>query len=380
MNDLEAVMQKVKDLTQSIIAPAAGDYDKTGQWPETSVKALAEAGLLGITVPKEFGGLGLGPSEFVRVTEEIAAACASTGMIFVMHVAATEVIKQSALPQSDSILSEIANGRHLSTLAFSERGSRSNFWAQISQARMEDGAIILNCEKSWVTSAGHATSYIVSSRAVSSSAPTESTLYYVEADTPGLEISGPWNGLGLRANASSPISIDGCRVSTDSRLSNEGDGFNVMLSVVLPWFQLGSAAVANGIGRAALTATSSHMVSARLEHLDESLASLPALRAQLARARIKLDASRALTSESAHAVDQPDETTMLKVLEVKACAGETALEVTDAAMRLCGGAAFSGHVPVERYFRDARAGAVMAPTTDVLYEFIGKALLGLPLF
>ena len=68
------------------------------------------------------------------------------------------------------------------------------------------------------------------------------------------------------------------------------------------------------------------------------------------------------------------------MLESKACAAETALDVTDACMRLCGGAAFSRHLPVERFFRDARAGAVMAPTTDVLYDFIGKALVGMPLF
>jgi alkylation response protein AidB-like acyl-CoA dehydrogenase len=153
-----------------------------------------------------------------------------------------------------------------------------------------------------------------------------------------------------------------------------------MLSVVLPWFQLGSAAVANGIGRAAIEATAYHLQSARLEHLGESLASLPTSRARLARARILLDASRALTAETASSVENPDEGTMLKVLEAKACACEMALEVTDAAMRLCGGAAFSRHLPIERHFRDARAGAVMAPTTDILHEFIGKALLGLPLF
>ena len=153
-----------------------------------------------------------------------------------------------------------------------------------------------------------------------------------------------------------------------------------MMAVALPWFQLGSSAVANGIGRAALDAAAGHLNAARLEHLDVTLASQPESRARLASARVALDASRALTAEAARSVENPDDSTMLRVLEVKACASETALDVTDKAMRLCGGAGFSKQLPVERYFRDARAGSVMAPTTDALYDFIGKALLGLPLF
>jgi alkylation response protein AidB-like acyl-CoA dehydrogenase len=376
----EDLTRKVRDIAQRAIAPAADENDQTGQWPASSLAALSGAGLFGLTMPTEQGGLGSGPSDFVSVTEEIASACASTAMVFVMHIAATEVIKHSSMASRDLLLSEIAAGRHLTTLAFSERGSRSHFWAPISQVREDDHAHVLNCEKSWVTSAGYANSYVVSTRAINAASMTDSTLYYVEKGAPGLAVSGPWNGLGLRANASAPVRLQDCRVSPDARLTEDGGGFAVMLQTVLPWFQLGVSAVANGIARSALEAAANHLSTARLEHLGETLSSLPTLRARLAKARLSLDASRALTSETARSVENPDEGTMLKVLESKAYACEMALEVTDAAMRLCGGAAFSRHLPIERNFRDARAGAVMAPTTDVLYDFIGKALLNLTLF
>lgn len=375
-----AVVDRVREISDRVIAPAAAEHDRAGDWPGSSIKALADGGLLGLSVPEELGGMGLGPSNFVATVEELAAACASTAMIFVMHVCATETIKQSALPQRDSVLSDIAAGKHLSTLAFSEKGSRSHFWAPISRAGEQNGFHVLNCQKSFVTSAGHADSYIVSTRAVGATGMTESSLYYVEGGTPGFSVAGTWNGLGLRANASAPMSLENARVSPDSLLSPAGEGFNVMLSVVLPWFQLGTSAVANGIGKGALVAAAQHLGSARLEHLNLTLASQPELRARLASARVALDASRALTAEAARSVENPDDSTMLRVLEVKACASETALEVTDKAMRLCGGAGFSRKLPVERYFRDARAGSVMAPTTDALHDFIGKALLGLPLF
>lgn len=374
------LIQKIRDIAHQTIAPAADENDQAGQWPESSIKALRESGVLGMTVPQEHGGLGLGPSAFVLATEEIASACASTAMIFVMHICATEMIKQSQVSGRTKILSEISSDGHLTTLAFSERGSRSHFWAPISQAREEGDFHVLNCEKSWVTSAGHATSYVVSTRSVNASSPTDSTLYYVENRAQALAVSGKWNGLGLRANASAPMQLQNCRVSPDARLTLDGSGFEAMLQIVLPWFQLGTSAVANGIARSALDAAADHMNTANLEHLGETLSSLPTLRARLAKARVSLDAARALTAETARSVEKPDEGTVLKVLETKAYACEMALEVTDAAMRICGGAAFSRHLPVERNFRDARAGAVMAPTTDVLYDFIGKALLGMPLF
>lgn len=380
MSTDSTAVEKVRDIAARVIAPAAAENDRAGKWPEASIDAIASAGLLGLTVSRELDGLGSGPSDFVSVVEELAAACASTAMIYVMHVCGTEIIKQSSMANRDTVLKDIAAGKHLSTLAFSEKGSRSHFWAPVSQAVQENGFHLLNCDKSYVTSAGHAKSYVVSTRAIAATGMTDSSLYYVEQGAPGFSVSGPWNGLGLRANASAPMKLDNTRLSPDSLLSPSGGGFGVMMSVVLPWFQLGTSAVANGISSAALAAAAEHLGRARLEHLDVTLASQPESRARMGGARVALDASRALTAETARSVENPSDRTMLLVLEVKACASETALKVTDKAMRLCGGAAFSRQVPVERYFRDARAGSVMAPTTDALYDFIGKALLGLPLF
>src|SRR6185503_11177697 len=110
------------------------------------------------------------------------------------------------------ILQEIAAGRHLSTLAFSEAGSRSHFWAPISRARRNGKGVTISAKKSWVTSAGHAQSYVVSSLAPEGAGPTDSTLYLVTTATRGLSVAGPWNGLGLRANASAPVVLNDCLV------------------------------------------------------------------------------------------------------------------------------------------------------------------------
>ena len=378
----ETALSKAKDIAERILAPAAGQHDKEGKFSTESVAGLGEAGLLGLMLPAEIGGAGLGPRSFAAVTATIAQADASAAMVYLMHVsAAATIVAARSGAAIAPILAEIARGRHLSTLAFSEAGSRSHFWTPVSRARRNGAGCQITAKKSWVTSAGHAQSYVVSSLAPEGAGPTDSTLYLVPAGARGLSVAGPWDGMGLRANASAPMTLEDCAVPPEAQLTEDGGGFQAMLNVVLPLFNLGSAAVALGLCRAAVGATVTHLKSARFEHLGQSLGeSLPTLRAQLATMQIDTDGLAARIDDYVDHLERPRETTLLRALECKAAAGETAIAVTSAAMRVCGGAAFSRHTAIERLFRDAHAGAVMAPTGDVLREFIGKAILGIPLF
>ena len=153
-----------------------------------------------------------------------------------------------------------------------------------------------------------------------------------------------------------------------------------MMEVVLPWFNLVSSACSVGLMEALATRTAAHAAATRHAHLDQALAGLPTIRAYLARMRIDADVSRTLLGDTLVALETGRADAMLRVLEVKAATGERATAVGDLAMRVCGGAAFKKEVGVERFFRDARAATVMGPTTDVLYDFIGKALTGQSLF
>jgi alkylation response protein AidB-like acyl-CoA dehydrogenase len=348
------------------------------------VESLGESGLLGLMLSPDFGGSGLGPRTFAAVTATLAQTDASVAMVYLMHTlgaATLSAARPSAAEAAAPMLRDIAEGRHLSTLAFSEAGSRSHFWAPVSRANQNGKGVRISAKKSWVTSAGYAQSYVVSSLAPEATSPTDSTLYLLPADTRGLSVVSAWDGLGLRANASAPIELDDCEVPASFQLTENGAGFPAMLNVVLPLFSLGSSAVALGLCRAAVNETVAHLKRAKFQHLGQSLGeSLPTLRAQLAIMQIDTDGLAARIDDLVDHLEKPRETTMLRVLEAKAAAGEVAISVTSAAMRVCGGAAFSKHLSIERLFRDAHAGAVMAPTADVLREFIGKALLGMPLF
>ena len=378
----ETALAKATEIADRVLVPAARQNDKEGRFSTEAVDALGRAGLLGLMLPAEHGGAALGPRTAAAVTAILAEADASVAMVYLMHLRAAATIA-AARPGAAvaPTLQEIAAGRHLSTLAFSEAGSRSHFWAPISRARRSGTSLRITAEKSWVTSAGHAQSYVVSSLAPEGLGATNSTLYLVPAGTRGLSVASPWDGLGLRANASAPMNLDDCEIPSELQLTDDGGGFQAMLEIVLPEFNLGSAAVALGLCRAAVAATAAHLKSARFEHLGQSLGeSLPTLRAQLATMQIDTDGLSARVDDLVDHLERPRDTTLLRVLETKAAAGDIAIDVTSAAMRTCGGAAFSKHTSIERLFRDAHAGAVMAPTGDVLREFISRAILGMPLF
>lgn len=378
----DIAVSQSKEIAERVLAPAAAANDKEGRFSDEAIEVLGRVGLLGLMLPLEVGGSALGPRTFAAVTATLAEADASVAMVYLMHVCAAATIAAARSGAAvGATLQEIAAGRHLSTLAFSEAGSRSHFWAPVSRARRNGAGVLLTARKSWVTSAGHAQSYVVSSLAPEAKGPMESTLYLVPAQSGGLSIAGRWDGLGLRANASAPVTIEDCEAPSALQLTDDGAGFQAMLNVVLPLFNLGSAAVALGLCRATVRATAAHLKTTRFEHLGQSLGeSLSTLRAQLAAMQIETDGLAARVDDLVDHLERPRDTTILRVLETKAAAGDVAIGVTSAAMRACGGAAFSKHTSVERLFRDAHAGAVMAPTGDVLRELIGKSMLGMPLF
>ena len=378
----ETAVSRASEIASRVLAPAAAQNDKAGRFSTEAVESLGQAGLLGLMVPTDAGGSGLGPRTFAVVLATLAEADASVGMVYLMHVLGAAAIG-AARPGAATgpVLAEIAAGRHLSTLAFSEAGSRSHFWAPVSRARRNGKGVRITAAKSWVTSAGHAQSYVVSSLSPEGEDSSYLNLYMVPANAPGLSVAGPWDGLGLRANASAPMTLDECEVPFELQITDEGAGFQAMMNVVLPLFCLGSAAVGLGLCRAAVTGTAAHLKRARFEHLDQSLGeSLPTLRAQLGAMQIDTDGLSARIDDLIDHLEQPRDTTMLRVLETKAAAGDIAISVTSTAMRVCGGAAFSKHMNIERLFRDAHAGAIMAPTGDVLREFIARTILGMPLF
>ena len=364
----------VQHAIDSVVTPNAEAVDTKGAFPKGSIDALAQAGVLGLASSADVGGGGEGMRTAAEVIEQLAGACGSTAMVVLMHYSAVAVLEAHGPPK---VREEVAAGRHLSTLAFSEAGSRSHFWAPGGTATAVEDEVSLDASKSWITAAADADSYVWSSRPLAAEGPM--TLWLVPKGTKGLSRPGKFDGLGLRGNGSVPVTAKGVVVGMDHMLGGDGAGLDIALAAVLPWFLILSAAFCVGLMESVTAETGAHLSATRLEHLDQTLIQQPVTRADYARMRITTDTMRAFVADALTAIETGREDAVLRVLEVKAAAGEAAMAVTDAAMKVCGGAAFRKELGIERRFRDARAARVMAPTTDALLDFVGRAISGLPL-
>src|ERR1700722_6063999 len=282
---------------ESTIAPNASEVDRSGTFPRANIDALAKAGLLGLISATDVGGRGEGLRTASEVIEKLAGTCGSTAMILLMHYAAVAVLEGNG---SEAILRAIAADQHLSTLAFSEAGSRSHFWAPLSTAASDNGEVRLDASKSWITSAGQADSYVWSSRPLAAEGPM--TLWLVPSNAAGLAVAGPFDGLGLRGNASNPVNGTDVRVSPDAMLGADGAGLDIALTQVLPWFLVLKASSSLGLMEALMALAVSHLTGTRLAHLDQTLAEQPVQRGQYARLRIRTDTCRAFIADTLDAI------------------------------------------------------------------------------
>lgn len=360
---------------ENTIAPNAAEVDRTGAFPRANMDALGSAGILGLLSASELGGGGGSLDAGVQVIEKLAAACGSTAMVVMMHYAAGALLEAYGPEETRAA---IARGEHVTSLALSEAGSRSHFWAPLSTATPTDGVVQLDARKSWITSAGEADSYVWSSRPMSGDGMM--TLWLVPSDAAGLRVAGGFDGLGLRGNASNPVAGEGVLVPATARLGDDGAGLDIALATALPYFLTLNAAFSLGLAEALVAEAAAHLSGSRLDHLGQTMAEQPVSRAAFAGLRIRTDEARAFIADTVAAIGSGRDDATLRVLQVKAVAAEAASEVADGVMRLCGGSAFRKELGVERRFRDSLAARVMAPTTDALRDFVGRASLGLPLF
>jgi alkylation response protein AidB-like acyl-CoA dehydrogenase len=369
-------LEMLERIVDDVVRPRAAETDRAGAFPREAVAALGEAGLLGLLSSPEVGGQGADLRTAAAVIERLAGACGSTAMVVLMHYVGSTLIEVHG---PIDVRRRIAAGEHLTSLAFSEVGSRSHFWAPLGTAtRGPDTTVALNARKSWVTSAGEADSYVWSSRPISGDAGM--TLWLVPRDTPDLRVAGAFDGLGLRGNASRPVAAEDVRIPAEAMLAADGAGMDAAFATALPTFLVLNAAFSLGLCEALAEEGRAHLLRTRLEHLGQSLAQQPATRLAYSRIRITVDQVRAFLQDTLAAIDDHRDDEMLRVLEVKAVAAEGATAVADATMRICGGAAFRKELGVERRFRDSLAARVMAPTTDALYDFVGRVSCGMPLF
>lgn len=378
---LEEAVDTVRDVVKRVVRPAADGVDAEARWPAEGIRALQQAKLGGLTIPHEFGGLGLGIAGLVRVCEQIGRACASTALCFGMHCVGAAVIAAKATTRHvDEYLDPISEGEHITTLALSEPGSGSHFYYPLTTFERREDRLRVEGKKVFVTNGGYADSYVLSvTGGEAGHAAGEFSCLVLRDGSPGMKWGPDWNGLGLRGNASRSLDLDGVEIPESDFLGEEGDEIWYVFQVIAPFFLAAMAATYLGVADEALRDAVRHVRERHFEHSGADLADSQVVQHEIGSLWAEVERTRRLIYFSAEDADAGGPDALLALFSAKAEAAACVVNVVNAAMKLMGGRAYQSHAPMWRRLRDARAADVMAPTTGILKTWTGRMLLDIPI-
>jgi alkylation response protein AidB-like acyl-CoA dehydrogenase len=377
---IDELAGRARVLAREVLAPRAEQTDAEALWPDEQLKAIAEAGLMGLHVPEALGGHGLGLAALARITEELAVGCSSSAMCYAMHCVATAAIAAKATPfQEQRYLVPIAQGRHLTSLALSEPGTGANFYLPRTSFRVTGRGFSLHGEKSFVTNGGQADSYVVSAVLLGDEIdPGTFTCLLVDSTATALDWGPPWAGFGMRGNSSRRMFLNGAAIPAGNLLGSEGDQTWYVFEVIAPFFLVAMSGVYLGIAEAALRAAVQHLHSRSHVHTGETLAHQPLLVEQVGDLWRTVARTRQLIHHAAELFDRRDPGANAALFASKIEVAEASVAATNMAMSLLGGRGYEAHGLVGRLMRDAQASHVMGPSTHMLKTWLGRTALGLP--
>lgn len=363
-----------KDVTRQIKSRAAA-ADKAGELPLADVQALKETGLLGLSIPKALGGLEAPLKTVVEVLLELSQGSASTALVAAMTLHITGHEREAHNWDTwarEQIFSDIAKGALLNSAASEPRlGSPSRGGLPDTFAEQDDDSFMVNGHKNWVTGGEHLNHLLVRLRL-----EDEAVVIWIPGDTPGLRWEKTWgDGLSLRASDSHDLYLEKVRVPSKNLIERGKSVPNV-------WFPLAMAATYLGVAFAARDDAIGYAKERVPTALGKPIATLPTIQRQIGEIDIALKAARGLLLNTAAQWSGSENETerrhfLAAVAAAKHLAVETALQVTDKALRLVGAAGIDKGLALERYFRDVRAGLMHPPSGDTALESVGRHALDL---
>jgi hypothetical protein len=371
--DQQAIRDMVRDFGRNEIAPNALDWDEAQHFPRELFSKLGELGLLGVVIPEEFGGAGLGYVEYVTILEEIGAADGSIGLSVAAHnslctnhlyLFGSDELKREYLPK-------LASGEWIGAWGLTEPGAGSDAGGTRATAERDGDEWILNGTKTFITHASVGDAAVLVARTSPERGHHGISAFFVPFDRPGVSAGKKENKLGMRASDTSSLVLEDCRVPAGYLLGEEGDGF-VQAMKVLDGGRISIAALSVGIARGALDATLEYATVR--EQFGKPISSFQLTRAKLADMATWVDAARLLTQRSAAMKDAGLKTTRESAM-AKVYASEVAVAVAEEAVQIHGGYGYTKEYPVERAWRDAKLCTIGEGTSEIQRMVIARELL-----
>ena len=365
----ERLRKMVGEFAQNEIAPRAKEIDSTGEFPSNNIGKMAKQGLLGIPFPPDYGGRGEDNVGYALAVEEIGKICASTGFILGVHVMSAYCICLFGNDQQKKeFLAPLSSGDKLGAFALTEPATGSDASAMKTTAVLDGSEYVLNGEKCFVTSTGHAETYIVFAVTDLGKDPKGVSAFIVCKGTQGFQFGKVEDKIGLRATSNGKLTFKDCRIPRDNLLGREGDGFKIAFSAI-DRGRIGIAALGVGVAQAALD--SSKTYAKQRAQFGQPIASFQAIQFMIADMATEIEAARLLAYKTAWLADVGERFTKHASM-AKLYASEVAMRATVNAVQIHGGYGLLKDLPVERYMRDAKALAIIEGTSEMQRIIISR--------
>lgn len=373
----QMIRQTARDFAQKEIAPAAAEFDESGEFPSKTIKKMGEMGFMGIEVPEEYGGAGMDTLSYVLALEEICKADAAHGTIMSVNnsLFCYGILRFGTEEQKQKYMRAVASGQAIGAYSLTEPMSGSDAGTMKSHAVRDGDSYILNGRKSWVTSGPVADYVVVFMLTEPEKKHKGVTAFLVEAGTPGYIRGKKEPKLGIRASATSELVFEDCRVPAANRLGEEGEGFKIAMAV-LDAGRIGIATQGLGLAEAAHEAAVAY--AREREAFGHKIGDFQGISFKLAEMKTRIEASRLLIYDAALAKQrskQTGERYNVQAAMAKLFASETAMFVTHAALQIHGGIGYSKELPIERYFRDAKITEIYEGTSEIQRLVIARSEL-----
>ena len=368
----ELFLQMIRDFAENEVKPLAAEIDDLERFPEETVVKMGKIGLMGIPVPKEYGGQGGTNQMYTMAVEELSRVCATTGVVVSAHTSLciAPIMENGTEEQKQKYLPKLASGEWIGAFGLTEPNAGTDAAMQQTTAVEEEDAYVLNGSKIFITNAGYAHVYIVFAMTDKSLGNKGISAFIVEKGTPGFSIGKKEKKLGIRGSATCELIFENCRIPKENLLGQKGKGFSIAMHT-LDGGRIGIAAQALGLAAGALETTIEYVKERK--QFGRAIGAFQNTQFQLADMATKCEAAKLLVYKAAKAKNT-QKVYSVEAAQAKLYAAEVAMEVTTKAVQLHGGYGYIREYDVERMMRDAKITEIYEGTNEAMRMIISGAM------
>ncbi len=366
-------LQMIREFAENEVKPLAAEVDEEEKFPIETVEKMAKIGIMGIPIPKQYGGQGGTNQIYSMAVEELSRVCATTGVIVSAHTSLcmNPILEYGTEEQKQKYLPKLAQGEWIGAFGLTEPNAGTDAAMQQTMAVDAGDKWILNGTKIFITNAAYANVFIVMAMTDKSQGTRGISAFIVEKGFKGFSIGKMEKKMGIRGSATCELIFENCEVPKENLLGELGKGFKIAMQT-LDGGRIGIAAQALGIAQGAMDETIKY--TKERKQFGRAIAAFQNTQFQLANLETKVQAARLLVRQAAYKKDQHLPYTFDAAL-CKLFAAETAMEVTTKAVQLHGGYGYTREYPVERMMRDAKITEIYEGTSEVQRMVIAGKLL-----